>query len=401
MAATEPPQERAASAALPERTPRRAAPCGANEARALLAAALALPRIGLAQVDPPEAPSVQLQWLHYQDRQPGLRRIEVASPALRWQGPVGEAGSLQLGWLQDAVSGASPRWHSALSGASRMSERRRGADIQYGQHGRDGRGWRLGAAGSRENDHRSQSLQGGLSVSSEDRNWSFSLDASLQRERIGSVDDPALDGRRRSREWVLGVVWAAGPRDLWMASLGEQRSRGFHDDPYKRPDLRPEQRRQAHLTLRWHHHFGPRPWVLRSHYRGYGDSWGVRAHSLVLEPLWRATPQLTLGPYLRWHSQRAARFYFDPPYSALYGEPFPIGYQPGQREPLSADARLAGFGARSLGWQVEWESGPGWRWDLSVQHYRQRAGWRIGGPGSPGLAPLSAQIVRLGLTRRL
>ena len=37
--------------------------------------------------------------------------------------------------------------------------------------------------------------------------------------------------------------------------------------------------------------------------------------------------------------------------------------------------------------------------DLSYQRYEQRAAWRVGGDGSPGLAPFSAQWWQLGVAR--
>jgi hypothetical protein len=43
----------------------------------------------------------------------------------------------------------------------------------------------------------------------------------------------------------------------------------------------------------------------------------------------------------------------------------------------------------------------GWSASLKVDFYRQRADWRIGGPGSPDIDPFSARWILLGITKAL
>jgi hypothetical protein len=38
--------------------------------------------------------------------------------------------------------------------------------------------------------------------------------------------------------------------------------------------------------------------------------------------------------------------------------------------------------------------------DVKGEYYEQRAGWRLGGTGSPGLLPFKATFVQLGLTKK-
>jgi hypothetical protein len=102
-----------------------------------------------------------------------------------------------------------------------------------------------------------------------------------------------------------------------------------------------------------------------------------------------------LTPNLRYTSQRAARFYFDPVYSATLGEPFPPGYD-GQRD-ASADQRLSAFGALSAGLRLDVKLDARWRMNASVERYEQRGSWRLGGHGSPGLEPFSARWLQLGV----
>ncbi len=62
------------------------------------------------------------------------------------------------------------------------------------------------------------------------------------------------------------------------------------------------------------------------------------------------------------------------------------------------DTRLSAFGAFTLGLDVAKALGDGWSADLRADFYRQQSNWRIGG-GSPGIQPLSARWVVVGLTK--
>lgn len=358
-------------------------------------AALALPGLGLAQTEAPSAPSVELQWLAYDDEQPGLERVSVRSPSAQLQGPLGRQGSWRAGITEDRVSGASPRYHSAISGASRFQDRRRVWSGGLGWHG-ERQALELQLSRSDERDYRSRFLGLAWTLSSDDQNRSLSLQLGGSRDRIRSSDNPDLDSQRRGWEASAAFSLALSRQDLLQLTLGHAQGRGDYADPYKRPDRRPDQRRQSTLSLRWNHHLAEQPLALRSSWRFYDDSFGVRAHSVEFEPVWQLHERLSLAPLLRLHSQRAAWFYYDPVYSYL-GPPWPPGWDPASRAPVSADHRLAGFGARTLGLKLEWQPQARWRLSVAWHGYEQRAGWRWGGNGSPGLAPLRARFLLLGL----
>jgi hypothetical protein len=96
----------------------------------------------------------------------------------------------------------------------------------------------------------------------------------------------------------------------------------------------------------------------------------------------------SVKPSLRYYTQAAADFYFDPP--------FPQGFSLG--EPYTADTRLSAFGALTPGVMVAKLLPDGWRIDLKVEFYRQRSDWRAGG-GSAGLEPLSARWIQTGISK--
>jgi hypothetical protein len=99
---------------------------------------------------------------------------------------------------------------------------------------------------------------------------------------------------------------------------------------------------------------------------------------------------LALTPTVRYLAQSAADFYRDPP--------FPQGAVPG--EPYTADERLSAFGAITLGLRLAKAFPRGVSADVEFNFYRQRGAFRLGGDGSPGLAPFSARWIAFGLTKR-
>jgi Protein of unknown function (DUF3570) len=361
-------------------------------------AALALPGVAPAQVEPvPGERLVAFKWLSYDDWQPGLDRIRVLSPSVLLRMPLGERWAVEGSLTADRVSGASPRWHTAVSSASRMSDTRRAGDVKVTRLD-ERRSLTLGLAASSENDFDSRAVSLAGAWASDDNNRTWNAGIGFTRDRIGSTDDPALDESRRTVEATGGVTQALSRADIVQAGLTLAYGNGFYDDPYKRPDQRPDQRRQVIGQLRWNHHFEDAGITLRSSLRGYRDNFGIRSTTLQFEPVFQLIDALTVTPSLRLYTQRAASFYFDPVYS-FTGAPEPPGFPAGDGL-ASADQRLAAFGAVTLGIKLAVTWGDGWSADLKLDRYEQRSDWRVGGPGSPGLEPFSARFVQVGLARR-
>ncbi len=361
----------------------------------VVAAALALPGVALAQAEAPER-LIAFKQLDYRDRQPGLERIRVNAPAWLLRMPLSDRWGLEAGWGVDRVSGASPRYHTAVSGASRMSDRRQAGDVKVTRYDAERGAWAMGAVWSDENDFQSRGVSLQRSLVSKDQNQSWVVALAHTSDRIGSSDDPDLHRRRRTSEATLTLTQALSRQDLVQMSLGLSLGQGYYSDPYKRLDERPDSRRSQVLALRWNHHFEGPDITLRTSYRAYRDSFGIGSHTLQLEPVISLGERLRVTPSLRLYTQRAASFYFDPVYSFL-GAPYPPGWLEAKPRHLSADQRLSAFGARTVGLKLEWQIGQGWSTDLKFEHYAQRGDWRLGGRGSPGLAPFSARIFQWGL----
>jgi hypothetical protein len=322
----------------------------------------------------------------------------VQSPSVLVALPLGERWGVEASYTADSVSGASPRWHTSVSSASRFSDDRRGGDVKVTRYG-DRAAVAVGLAASGENDFDSRAVSLHGTWNSDDNNRSWDAAVAYTYDRVGSVDDPTLDEPRRTVAVTAGVTQALSRADLVQVGLTYSRGRGFFSDPYKFIDIRPESRDQAVLLLRWNHHFEASDVTLRTSWRGYRDTFGIRSHTVTLEPAFEVSERFAVVPALRLYTQSAADFYYDPVYSYL-GAPFPPGWLEAPPQYLSPDQRLAAFGAVTLGIKLIARFGEGWSADLRVEGYEQRSSWRVGGDGSPGLEPLSATFIQIGLSKQ-
>ena len=388
-----------------------------TRAISILAAALALP--GLVSTaraeDAPEHGVVSVKYLSYRDRQPGLDRIKVQAPSIYALAPLGPRWAIEGSAVADSVSGASPRYHSAISSASHMGDERLGAEVKLTRY--EARSaYAIGYAGSNEHDYRSNAVSGEARFASDDNNRTWNIGLGYSRDRVTSVNDPTLQGRKRTIELVGGVTQAVSSADLVQLNLTVSRGRCLGDpidpnpasgarrpscysDPYKVPDLRPHERDQNILLARWNHHIEGWGSTLRSSYRYYSDSYRIHAHTLGAEWVQPVGAVFTITPSLRLYSQSSAKFYYDPVYD-VDNPGYPPGFFTNPPPFAAADQRLSAFGAVTVGLKLGVRFSPDWSADVKGEVYEQRSNWRVGGPGSPGLDPFKAVFLQAGVSRR-
>jgi hypothetical protein len=377
---------------------------------AIVAAALALPGVlpvSASAQTAPEKGTVSLKYLAYRDSQstdtsyPGytgneparLRRISVDAPSFAVVAPLGSRWALEGSLIAEHVSGATPRYYSDVSGATTskgMSDERTGADVKLTRYF-DGASLGVGAAASTERDFKSAAVSLDGRISTADRNTTFNLGTGFTRDRISSVNDDALHEKRRTVELIAGLTRAITRTDIAQLNLTYADGRGYFSDPYKLFDQRPDRRKQAAALLRWNHHFSGLGSTLRSGYRYTRDSFGVRAHTMDAGWVQPITPAFSLTPSVRYYSQSAARFYYDP-VTDINVYPGPLTAQ----QYSSPDQRLSAFGAVTVGLKAALQLGR-WSTDLKIEQYEQRSDWRLGGTGSPGIDPLHATILQIGV----
>lgn len=367
-----------------------------NNAGAILLAALALPGVVAHAENAPESASLSVRYLDYRDSQPNLDRIKVRSPSVDLLLPIAGEWALHASMVSDTISGASPRYHTSVSGASRFDEKRTGVDVALTRY--FSRASVTVAAGrSGENDYVSRFASVQATISSDDNNTTWLLGTGVANDRINPVNFAVSDESKRTVDLMAGVTQVLTPHDLVQVVLTHVQGRGYFSNPYKYVDIRPREHDQSTVQLRWNHHIEKYGASSRMSYRYYTDDYGVHAHTLLEEIVHPLHGGWTLTPSLRLYTQSQASFYFDPVYDKRFGAPFPVGYKFGT-DPITADQRLSAYGAVTFGLKVEKEIGKDTTIDVKWEQYKQRGAWRQFGGGSPGLQDFSARSIQLGLT---
>jgi len=367
---------------------------------AIVAAALTLPGVAppaLAE-SAPERTVLSLGYLNYQDSQPGLKRITVNAPSLGLVVPFAGHWAIEANAVGDSVSGASPRWHSSISSASRMQDFRKAGDVRVTRYF-ERSSIALGTAFSSEHDYRSQAISALVRFTSDDNNTTWTYGAGRAWDVINPVNQVVVDARKNTTDLMAGVTQVLTPNDIAQVNLTWARGRGYYSDPYKVVDNRPDSRDQAAVLLRWNHFVESMQATLRTSYRYYGDSWSVRGHTFTAEWIQPLGHGWSVAPLARYHTQNAAGFYYDPFYDPVLGPPYPPGYLANPTGLYSPDARLSAFGAGTLSLKVANAIDRDTVVDATLSFYQQRSSWRIGGNGSPGIEPLTARFLQLGLTK--
>ncbi|RFP08338.1 MULTISPECIES: DUF3570 domain-containing protein [unclassified Duganella] len=370
---------------------------GRGLAASIMTAALMLPGVQAHAETPPANGNITLGYLNYKDSQSGLDRITVHSPSVSIMAPVAGVWSIGASLVSDDVSGASPRYHTAISGASHMQDHRTAGDASATRYFERG-SVTVGAAYSTEHDYvsRALSLQG--SLESENKNTTWTVGLGHSDDRIDPVNKIVTNEKKRTSSLLLGVTQVLTANDIAQLTLTHSEGEGYFSDPYKALDNRPRSRDETTLLVRWNHHLASTGGTSRLSYRYYRDSFGVRGHTLGAEYVQPLSQGWTVTPEVRLYSQSAASFYYDPLYDAKLGAPFPPGYNGSGY--MSADQRLSGFGAVTLGLKVSKQLDKLWSVDVKASVYQQRGSWRLFHEGSPGLDALRAQTIQISINRQ-
>jgi len=373
----------------PEAKP--AAPHG--PAGALFAAALALPGMVPSQAGAQTAPDrglVEARVLDYRDWQPGANRMSVRSPSLYALQPLSDTLVLEGSLVYDTMSGASPLWYNTLSGASGLgvTDYRTAGDVKVTKY-LNGVAVGVAAAVSSERDYLSRAGAVDVRVWSDDRNSTWAFGFGGASDRINPVNGVVVNAPRDTLDFLIGVTQALAPTAIVQSNLTYSRGHGYYSDPYKPLDTRPSRRAVFAWLTRYNQNFPAAAATLRLSYRYLHDSFGSVASALEATWVQSLPAGWSVAPSLRYATQSAASFYFNPP--------FPQGHVAGRD--YTADTRLSAFGALTPAVTVAKAFPEGWSVEMRIAFYRQRAGWRSGGDGSPGLEPFSARWIEAGIAK--
>lgn len=350
----------------------------------------------------PEKATLNFKTLSYQDYQPSADRIDIDAESLLFQVPIAGQWSITGTAVHDAISGASPRYHSSsLTDITDTRKAFTGALTRYFQQG----SLTVGSAYSKEKDYvsRNYSVQGSWATPSQ--NTTFILGAGYTSDRI-LPNSLFLEQEEEKRvfDLAVGVTQVISPTDIAQITLHHTQGRGYYSDQYKLYDARPDTRDSNSVLLRWNHHFVDSANTLHSSYRYYDDTNDITAHTLEFDYVFNLPNQWSVTPLLRLYSQSAANFYFDPvandPWADAdtYGAPISVVY------PLyaeggyaSMDQRLSAFGAVTYGVKVSKHFGEDWTADVKFERYEQKGSWALG-TGSTGLPDFGARSIQFGVS---
>jgi hypothetical protein len=355
---------------------------------ALFAAAIALPASQTAFAEAaPEHGIVSFKYLNYEDRQPDQDRINVNAYSVMGMTPIAGKWSISTTYTNDSVTGASPEHHSTLSGAS-MKESRQAIDLSVTRYLPKG-SVTLGSSYSAEHDYISRGYSAQESISTEDKNTTFTFGGSYTTDSINPTNDKQSFYDKKSYSGMIGVTQVLTKDDIVQLNLGYTSGKGYFNDPYKLFDQRPDKRESKTFMTRWNHHFDRRDGTTRLSYRYYTDSFGINAHTFGMEYVQPLPHEWTVTPLFRYYTQTAATFYlpYFPDAGATLGSYF------------SLDQRLSAFGATSIGIKVEKKIAKEWLVDARFESYEQRPEWSISGGGASGILPFYARSIQLGLSR--
>ena len=354
----------------------------------------------------PEKTTVSIKYGTYTDSQAGWERVTAVSPQVYVQAPIAGEWALEATGVMDTVSGATPRWHTqhtAFSGASQMNDQRRAGEVKVTRYlARSA--FAVSLAHSVENDYVSNALGLETRWSSEDNNRTWTVGMGRANDTIDttSTGGAAVGQHKTTTEGMLGLTQVLSANDLLQFNVTRSQGGGYFNDPYKTFDQRPDQRDAWVALARWNHYLETFDVALRSSYRYYSDTFGVQSHTLGMEWVQSAGPW-TITPGLRYYSQSAANFYLDPIVNAQ-GQYDQVAVllravkQLGSNQ--STDQRLAAFGALTVSLKLSYAWTQDTALDLKLETYKQTTAWHWGGQGSPGLDPLKANFVQVGLTHR-
>ena len=340
---------------------------------ALTAAAMSLPAFAATQ---PAESTVSVGFSNYREADVprhlvvggDTRRYDIDIRQFRLLTPVGRNWSLELGLSKETMSGASP-WGTILgpdgkpevvmSGAT-IYESRTEVNLGATHYGEDSSA-SLTLTRSEEDDYTANAI----SLSGE---WTFnddlttlSLGVSYSSDNIEPTDAIAYGRVRRedrlSRSASVGVSQVIDRSSAVYAGLSVTEDEGYLSDPYKLRDVRPGERLETAVGVRYRRFFDRFDAALHLDYRYFGDDWGINSHTLHTSWYQSLGHAFQVVPNVRYYSQSEADFYR--PYDDFRLPP---------DTPQSSDFRLSAYGAFTFGLKGVFQQ-PGWSLTIGADRY--------------------------------
>ena len=349
----------------------------------------------------PTSTQVSFKTLTYRDYQPGEDRIDIDVMAVQVDVPIAGQWSVSASVVTDAISGASPKYHS--SALTSLEDDREAYSLSAARYFPQA-SVTLGTSYSTEKDYvsRSYSLQNTFSTQNQNTTLTTGLGYTSDKILPNSIFLSNTE-HKKVLDVAVGLTQVFSQSDIAQATYRHARGRGYYADQYKLYDARPDSRDSDSLLLRWNHYFSESDTTFRTSYRYYRDSFDIRSFTLDMEYVFNLKNDWQITPLLRYYSQSAASFYHDPTPNDPWSDSDTVGAPISVVYPLfingdatSMDQRLSEFGALTWGFTIEKSLGRNWTADFKFEKYGQRADWSVHN-GSPGLDNFAARSMQFGL----
>ena len=317
-------------------------------------------------------------------------RYDIDIGQFRLVAPVGEAWSVDIGVAQETMTGASP-WGTILgingepglimSGAT-IRDSRSQVDVTVTHHG-DAQSVSVGVSRSDEDDYEAKAIKIGGEWDFNNKLSTLSLGFSYSSDDLSPTDALAFgrisEADKRTRSLAANYSQVLNKYSTMSAGLNVTKHDGFLTDPYKLRDVRPDERTEWALSLRYRRFFDNRNAALHLDYRYFNDDWGIDSHTIHTAWYQSIGARFQFVPSIRFYSQREADFYFSVDDFSLP-----------QTTSQSSDFRLSGYGAWSFGIKGIYRADT---WDVTVSFDQYRAdesrGHASSAPEHPALLEFS------------
>jgi hypothetical protein len=263
--------------------------------------------------------------------------------------PLGRNWSFSFNTSREIMSGASPRGTVEgldgkpaliMSGATIRDSRTEvsATTSRYFQNGSVG----VGLSHSEEDDYEADAIV----LSGE---WDFSqklstlaVGMSYSSDVIEPTDallfDRVQKEDKRSRSFTVGWTQVLNKSSVLQSGISVTKHDGYLTDPYKLRDVRPDERLEWAVSLRYRKYLQNVGGAWHLDYRYYSDDFGVDSHTLETAWYQNLGSRFQLVPSVRYYSQREADFY-------LPFDDFALPLTVDQ----SSDYRLSAYGAYTFG----------------------------------------------------
>lgn len=295
-------------------------------------------------------------------------RYDIEVNQFRLLAPVGESWSLAVNASKEIMSGASP-WGTFMGAGGEPNLIMSGATIHESRtevsvaatHYREDSSIGLALTQSEEDDYEAKAITLSGEWDFNDKLSTLSVGVSYSSDDIEPTD-ALLFGRvqkadKRSRSLVVGWGQVIDKTSVLHAGLSVTDHDGFLTDPYKLRDVRPDERLEWALSLRYRKYFDNRNAALHLDYRFYDDDYGINSHTLQTAWYQNITPSFKLVPNIRYYSQSSADFYLEID-----------DYSLSLTTPQSSDYRLSSYGAFTFGLKAIYDR-TSWAATISLDRY--------------------------------